>query len=345
MTELLLTKKTTWIIQVDNSDKIYRKKATFNEVAFSMENILHILNGDSTISSFEKSGINGEYIVWREVLSEGPINYPFNSNEFWTEREKYLTKAFEIPDGEFESTIKAPFQRIFKEINQYSEICLWFEYDLFCQINMIALIGYIGKISPKNLQLTLACAGEVEGSEKLHGLGELSPEQFSILFDSRLKMGTRETEYAQEVFVSYCSDDAEGLYNYVLMPFNEFKYLSSALEAHLKRFPFSDSGLNEIEQKIISLIENGIHSERQLVGRLLKWQEFYGFGDLQYFNIINSLTPLFSDYKNLKLKENLSSDQIEGLLDRDQQLGGAWLKDWVYDIEEKTLIPRSQRSE
>ena len=299
MTERLSTKKTTWIIQVDNFNKIYSKKATFNEVAFFMEKILHILNGDSAIDSFKKSGVNGEYKVWREVLSEGPINYPFNSDEFWTERENYMSKTFQIREGEYDGSIKTPFQKTFEEIHQYQEICLWFEYDLFCQINMIALIGYLGQVAATNLQLSLVCSGEVEGSDKLYGLGELSPEQFSIFFDSRLKIGTRETEYAQEVFESYCSDDAEGLYNYILMPFNEFKYLSPALEAHFKRFPFSDIGLNEIEQKIIEIINVGAKNDRQVVGQLLQWQEYYGFGDLQYFNILKSLEPLFADFDNL----------------------------------------------
>ena len=40
--------------------------------------ILHILNGDSTRYGFEQTGIEGDIMVWREVLSEGPVE----ENEF-----------------------------------------------------------------------------------------------------------------------------------------------------------------------------------------------------------------------------------------------------------------------
>ena len=53
---------------------------------------------------------------------------------------------------------------------------------------------------------------------------------------------------------------------------------------------------------------------------------------------------LFSDYATLQLKEDLSFLHVEKMMDRNQQLGGAWLKDWVYDVNEKTLTSRSQRS-
>ena len=35
-----------------------------------MDNILHILNGDIAIAPLEESGIRGDHLVWREVLSE-----------------------------------------------------------------------------------------------------------------------------------------------------------------------------------------------------------------------------------------------------------------------------------
>ncbi len=309
-----------------------------------MDKILHILNGDSAVTPFKESGINGEYVVWREVLSEGPINHAFGSDGFWEERESYMSNAFELGHNEYSSRVKEPFEEAINRISSFNEVCLWFEYDLFCQINMIGLIDYIGRIKSPELQLTLVCAGEIEGEVKLYGLGELNADHYQTLFSSRIKLGTRETDYASEVFNTYSDRDAEGLYNYVLMPFNEFKYLNSALEAHMRRFPYSDSGLTEIETKIISLIESGVKEERKIIRELLKWQKYYGFGDLQYAMILENMKPLFVDFDKLQLHQNLSFEKVEELMDRKAQLGGAWLKDWVYDINEKTLTSRSQRS-
>ena len=76
-----------------------------------MDNILHILNGDIAIAPLEESGIRGDHLVWREVLSEGPINHPFATEEFWQERNSYLTTAFDLdPEGVFNSD-RSPFQK------------------------------------------------------------------------------------------------------------------------------------------------------------------------------------------------------------------------------------------
>jgi hypothetical protein len=48
-----------------------------------MKEILHILNGDATLSSFEQTGLDGDIMVWREVLSEGPVEENIASGTFW----------------------------------------------------------------------------------------------------------------------------------------------------------------------------------------------------------------------------------------------------------------------
>ena len=50
-----------------------------------MPNQMHIVNGDSTREILEQSGIEGEIVVWRELLSDGPVSEPVFSDEFWQE--------------------------------------------------------------------------------------------------------------------------------------------------------------------------------------------------------------------------------------------------------------------
>ena len=45
-------------------------------------NILHILNGDATANSFAGTGLDGEIMIWREVLSEGPLEENIASGSF-----------------------------------------------------------------------------------------------------------------------------------------------------------------------------------------------------------------------------------------------------------------------
>ena len=72
---------------------------------------------------------------------------------------------------------------------------------------------------------------------------------------------------------------------------------------------------------------------------MLRWQKYYGFGDLQYFNTLNSLKGLFSDYEKLKIKTEPELSSAIQNLDRNMILGGASLAEWQFDPTSEELIP------
>ena len=302
-----------------------------------MVRTLHILNGESTLNSFKQSKIDGHVFVWHEVLCEGPTRFDISSDEFWSVRSEFVTESFETTKEEFQNKVIFPFKKLEEEITQYTEIILWFEYDLFCQINMIALLSWLKDLQLQG-QISLICVGETEGSDILKGLGELPPTIYPYLLQKRVKLNTRELTHAQDAWEAYCSEYPDDLYNFVLLKMEEFQYLPAALECHLKRFPFLDSGLNEIEKKAIELYQSSRGEKTKTVGQLLKWDAHYGFGDLQYFKVLKYLEPLLillGDDNNEILKT-----KVEELLDRDYELGGATVSKWCWDSNERALIPK-----
>lgn len=304
-----------------------------------MRNTLHILNGDSTLHQFSKSGIKGNTYVWKEVLSDGPVHADFGSDVFWSQRDRFMSSEFKLQEGEYRKVCVKPFMEMAKSLPSYDEIVLWFEYDLFCQINMMALIHWLGKQGLDNT-ISLICAGKIDDSDRLFGLGEIEASQYAQLFDTRLKLGAREFEFCSDVYETYCTEDPTDLYNYVLMSLSELPYLPDALDAHFKRYPHKNTGLTEIEHQMIDLIQAGETNHRKLVGKMLRWQRYQGFGDLQYFNILDDLKPLFKDFEGLVLHSDIDKTRVEQLLDRNKKLGGAKLSEWYWDEQEKTLTPK-----
>lgn len=302
-----------------------------------MANTLHILNGDSTLELFKQTQIEGETFVWREVLAEGPVHPNFNSDEFWNERRAFMTGFFTVKPEAYDQDVYLPFQALNKKVKAYEEIVLWFEYDLFCQINMVALIHWLEEIREPAQTISLVCSGKMDDSGQLYGLGELQAQQLEELYQKKLKLNTREFDFASDIYRAYTSTEVEDLYTYAIMPSDEFWYLADALQSHFKRFPYADSGLTEIEQKIIELAgesDNG----NQLVGKLLNWQKFYGFGDLQYFNVLDSLEPLFEDFEGLKIKTEPELSSAIQNLNRKVKLGGAYLSEWKFDPSTEELV-------
>ena len=97
--------------------------------------MLHILNGDATRPQFERSAIAGDIMIWREMLVEGPALYPLLSEVWFETRRNFINQAYKPDDISQVNGMRLEFEKLL-ELSAHEEIVLWFEYDLFCQINM-----------------------------------------------------------------------------------------------------------------------------------------------------------------------------------------------------------------
>ena len=251
---------------------------------------LHITNGSHLTNVLNELNIQGVKLTWQELLCEGPTTEKVGSELFLETRKSFFTQFYNIDlDIEF---IKSELDK-FNDSENYSEIVLWFEYDLFCHINMIAIISLIQQ-KKMNLPLHLVCSGRIEGSKNLMGLSELSPEQLLNHYKNKVLLNKDDIDIATTVWGIYCGVDHTLLKPFIVKP-SSFKYLSNCLKAHLERFPDSVDGLSILERNILQIIvKQSITSKHHLLGYALNYQGYYGYGDLQLERIINQLSMFYS---------------------------------------------------
>jgi len=251
---------------------------------------LHITNGSHLTNVLNELNIQGVKLTWQELLCEGPTTEKVGSELFLETRKSFFTQFYNIDlDIEF---IKSELDK-FNHSENYSEIVLWFEYDLFCHINMIAIISLIQQ-KKMNFPLHLVCSGRIEGSKNLMGLSELSPEQLLNHYKNKVLLNKDDIDIATTVWGIYCGVDHNLLKPFIVKP-SSFKYLSNCLKAHLERFPDSVDGLSILERNILQIIvKHSITSKHHLLGYALNYQGFYGYGDLQLERIINQLSIFYS---------------------------------------------------
>lgn len=101
---------------------------------------LHITNGSILTNILKELDYSGDILTWEEMLCEGPTIYDISSEEFLKLRANFFNTYYEI-DLNIEE-IKGELD-VLNQPEKYSEIILWFEYDLFCHINMIGIINLI----------------------------------------------------------------------------------------------------------------------------------------------------------------------------------------------------------
>ena len=308
-----------------------------------MSSQLHITNGDSFTQRLQKLKLKGEIITWREMLCEGKTVTNVGSEAFWKTRFDFLHKNYNVSKSWFiEKTLKE--YRSLCNHKQEDEIILWFEYDLFCQINLLAVISWL-KTHRRHVTISMICSGNEDDTERLYGLNDLSDEQLRKHFENRVVLTQDDIEYADYVWQLYCSDNPIRLEN--LMDFDQyqFEYLEEAIRTHLKRFPTIMNGLNEIENRVLQLAaEQKPSSKKALLTTLLQNQGWYGFGDTQYIRILKNLRPLFHSFNPVRLsqkgKEILQGEDnyYASLRDTDAYLGGALKYNYLYNTEANRIL-------
>ncbi|MBT8299240.1 MAG: DUF1835 domain-containing protein [Maribacter sp.] len=308
-----------------------------------MSSLLHITNGDVLTERLKSLKLKGDIITWREMLCEGKTLTNVGSESFWKTRFEFLNKHYKVSKSWFvEKTLKE--YRSLCNHKQQDQIVLWFEYDLFCQINMLAVISWL-KTHRKYAHISLVCSGNEDDTDKMYGLGDVSDEKLLELYENRIELSMNDIEYADYVWQLYCSDNPIRLEN--LTDFNNYQYdyLSDAIKAHLKRFPTIKNGLNEIENHVLQLsFDKKPKSKRELLRTVLMDQGIHGFGDSQYERIISTLKPLYSSFNPVRLtkkgKEILDgkTSYYAGIQDNEAYLGGALKYNFLYNTESDRIL-------
>lgn len=245
-----------------------------------MQNTLHILNGDDTLRAFNETGLDGDALVWREVLSEGPLTKTIDA-AFWQIRAQWISKTFnDTPEHYLEWETGE-----LGKLNQpYEEINLWFEFDLHCQVNLLGVMQLLKQQTDLTERSAyLICPDSVPGMEDFRGMGQLNGHQLEYLFDGRIQLTAYDFVLADEAWTLYVANDADKLSEWIdTNPFwGSLHMLKPAMEAHLKRLQINSNGHNYIEQTLQDIYSSGITNHADIYKSFWSAEKIYGMGDME----------------------------------------------------------------
>ncbi len=295
---------------------------------------LHVLNGDSTAYSFRQTTLPGEVLVWREMLSEGQMPATDDFAPFWQQRGDFLAEHYGLDRAEYEQDVVNEAQRLLN-FRAFDEITLWFEFDLFCQINLLYLLNFFANQDLGQTRLTLVSPGSHPQHPNFKGMGELSPTQLAALWPERLTLTTHDLEIGREAWRAYRADSPEALRALVGQgDFGQLIHLKTALLAHLSRFPAPTDGLGFIEKFWLKNLESAPSANGPLLTRFWDENPQFGLGDLQLLRTLDDLkgAGLIHENGQLSLTERGRAvldgrETYRNFVPRPRWLGGVELPD------------------
>ncbi len=263
--------------------------------------MVHIVNGHSTKGALSKTNIQGTVVVWNEVLSEGKTTRTFDS-EFWSLRKQQLTSFFDLEDQDYQKQTKNEIDKI-DQIPAHTPLTLWYEYDYFCQINLIGLLAFFHQKGLEN-PMQLICVGFTRTEGTYQTLGSIRPEDYPKLLSSATPMDVSWLKAAHAIWEAYNAPQKHSMMDAIRKSKAYFPYFHGAFLSHLKRYP-SANNLTEIEYFILAAAKQK-PSLHQLFIQIFEAFHMLGLGDSQYFQYIQNLGSLLNleDKTNIRLTKS-----------------------------------------
>ena len=244
--------------------------------------MLHIHNGDSAAGTAKKSDIPGEHLAWREALVCGPAPGNLAPAEFRQVRAQHLADAYGANLEKTVQELRGQEEKLAR-FSDHEELVLWFEHDLFCQVQLIYLLDRFAQHELGQTRLSLICVNEFPGVEGFRGFGELNEEQLAALFPQRQEVTQPQLDLGSKAWRAYSSPQANGLIALLNSDTSALPFLKNALTKHLQRFPWIGNGLGKVERVGLDLVAKGFCNFRSLFPAFARREPEYGFGDAQFY--------------------------------------------------------------
>lgn len=259
--------------------------------------MLHIVNGDSFGDKLRQSDIEGEVLVWREALYEGPIYTDLRTEKALMERARYLAEAG-VPQELYLKFSLEQEERLDQLESSGEEMVLWFEYDLFDMTMFMYLLHRIAKLESHGT-VNLLYLDAFPGIEDFRGLGQLTVDQTKGLAGKWVRLTDEQIEFGCQAWEAYSSADPRVITLLIQGDMSLLPCLKPALEYHLKRFPNESNGLSPLEQSVLTLVSQGDDRFGSLFNRISSEHKMYGLGDIQFNkylkDLIEAVPPLLTD--------------------------------------------------
>jgi hypothetical protein len=238
--------------------------------------MLHVTNGDSV--SIPETGLPGQVVYWRDILHDGPVPRGLPLQELSRVRERFIADYFTVPLSEVSF---AQRDEAITHFRDHEEVVLWFEHDLYDQLQLIQLLDWFSRQDLASTRISLILVDSY--------LGPMEPEELVPLFETRHTVTEAEYKTAQAAWTAFRSPDPTGLVELRRSDTSALPFLGPALLRHLQQFPAVLNGLSRSERQILQLLESGLHEFHQLFPAAQRLEEIIWMGDATFLRYLDGL--------------------------------------------------------
>jgi hypothetical protein len=249
---------------------------------------LHVANGTAVTSLLAAAGIPGRCSLWGDPLYEGPVPEGVGDEPLIEVRARFLAGAYGLGTATLENDLRG-WRRAIAGAVDYDELVLWYEHDLFDQLNLIQLLPWIRGRLPAPTPVTLVCVDRFPGHPDFKGLGELSPDEIATLLETRQPVRPDQYDLAAQAWSAFRASSPDRLERMANGETAAMPFLGRSLRRLLEEYPAAGDGLSRTERRLLSLAERSPIEARTTFPRMHR-DEVYYITDTSFVRLIAELT-------------------------------------------------------
>lgn len=225
--------------------------------------MLHITNGESVVHGFREVSLPGSYLAWNDVLHDGPVPHTQTLDELTGLRARAFSE-FGWGDADAIRASLAARNRVLEDFQRHEEVILWFEHDLYDQLQLVQLLDWLAARDLDATRLSLIQINAFPGVEPFHGLGQLTGKQLTQLFPARRPVSSEQLARGREVWQAFRAADPTALAYQARRDLPELPFLRAALVRFLEEYPWVDDGLSRNQRQILRAAASGGQHRREI---------------------------------------------------------------------------------
>lgn len=232
-----------------------------------MNKIFNITNGDCLAEQLKETTISGEMIICREALVAGSLQAE-NLDVFWKVRSEFIAENYGDTKENYSRKVVSECNKIM-QIPEDSEVYLWFEDDLFCQVNMWFCLTLIPKDKNINIYRIFPKASK---ENQWKGFSDSHRFDLEETLTSKVLFKQKDLELGLNLWEAYQSNHQNKLKQLSEIQSDCFRFLPELIATYQNINP---------EVFIQNLIQKGITDFSEVFEKFRDELGIFGFGDLQ----------------------------------------------------------------
>ncbi|MGI9487243.1 MAG: DUF1835 domain-containing protein [Geminicoccaceae bacterium] len=277
---------------------------------------LIITNGDSAVDLMREAGIKADILPWRDVLHEGPVPETECLEQLSAHRAPFLANIFGLSSSKEVSDFERR-DRTLRRCADYDEITLWFEHDLYDQLQLLQLLDFFHQ-ELGSLPVYLVQADDYLGLQTPDGINEFKALKTAV--------SGEQMALAALIFGVFRKPEPAELAGYLDRDLSPLPHMKAALERLFEDLPDSRNGLSRTQRQILTVIEREGQPPKQLFGAVQAMEEAVFMGDWSFWRCLEETafnrSPLVNGLP-CRFSASLADEERRRYLDADLSLTDA----------------------